>query len=243
MYTPFSRGLAWYRYKRLEDEFLKATEYFPFQEKFEEMWSEFFGDLLTKIGNSIDSFFRNMLNDARFDSYPHVSELKGGKRERNINYFRDFFEPLYRLSGVQVKTAYGLTSYGEIHPFEDFINDEQNKIPKWWSAYNHVKHTWFECLEEATLKYTINALAGLFVLNVLHKESQEYLVRYQDVIVWDFMESTNTKVILDTLEKSMIGIPKSWRNYHFLARTPLFTHAFRLDDKVSTEDVHERYPT
>jgi hypothetical protein len=232
MDNPFSRGLAWYRYKRLQDEFIDATQYFPFEQKHETIWSEFFSDLLTKVGGSVDGFFRKMLEDSRFDSFSHVPALKSGDRPRDINYFRDFFDPIYQLSTVEVKTAYGLTFYGTCRPFEGFLDPQNDKIPKWWNSYNHVKHGWYENIEEATLKNTVEALAGLFVLNVLHKESQEYLIKYQDVITGEFLDKMPQYMVLEAFNRSMIGIPRAL-NQTCIARTPLFMHTFRVDEHVN----------
>jgi len=233
MNSPFIRGLAWYRYKRLEEEFIEATRYFPFEERFENIWSEFFSDLLTKVGNSIDGFFRIMLDDVRFDSYSHVTALKNSSKRKDIHYFRDFFDPIYRLSDVEVKTAFGLTSYGTCCPYQGFLDVQNNKKPKWWDAYNHVKHGWYVNIEEATLKNTIESLAGLFVLNILHKESQEYLIKYQDTITGAFLSSIGESQMLRILNASMIGIPKSWRHNIWIAKTPLFMHTFRVDQSVT----------
>lgn len=230
MISPFRRGLAWYKYKRLENEFINATEYFPFEKDYNKIWSEHFSDLIGKIGNSMDSFFRTMLKDEIFDSYPHISELKESKRKKDINYFRDCFKPIYKLSGVEVEISYGLTFYEEkCRPFKDFNN---NGVPKWWTAYNHIKHEWFDCIKEATLENTIEALAGLFVLNILHKESQEYLIKHENVIVWEYLRSFPQGYILGILKNSMIGIPATLKSYTIKAETPLFTHIFRVDESV-----------
>lgn len=236
MSSPFARGLAWYRYRGLEEEFINATKYFPFEKSFEQIWSEFFSDLLSKVGSSIDGFFRNMLDDNRFDSYPHVPELKSSRKRRNINYFREFFDPIYQLSTVEVQTDYGLTNYGTCRPFEGFLDEENNKIPKWWDSYNHVKHGWYVNIREATLKNTIEALAGLFVLNILHKETQEYLIRYQNVIVGEFY-GASPENILRIFKPSMIGRPSNWSRYLMMARTPLFTHNFRDDSNVTVPPI------
>jgi len=56
---------------------------------------------------------------------------------------------------------FGLT----LHPW-----DEWNKVtgvPFWWTAYNKVKHQRHTHYERASLKNTLNAVAGLFVV-VLH---------------------------------------------------------------------------
>ena len=232
MDAPFSRGLAWYRYKSLEDEFLAATRYFPFEKTHKKIWSEFFSDLLTKTGNSIDSFFRNMLKDVSSCScdYQHIDALLASRRKRDIRFFRDLFEPMYFLSGVEVSIAYGLTFYEKnFRPFEKF---GCNEIPEWWTAYNHVKHTWFDCIEEATLENVVSALAGLFILNVLNTSSRLYLIKHQNVIKWDFMTSIPSETIEDLMKKSKIGIPNNWSEYNFTARTPVFVHVYRSDKKT-----------
>jgi hypothetical protein len=234
MDAPFTRGLAWYRYKGLEEEFIQATKYFPFEKEHKEIWSEFFGDLLIKTGNSIDSFFRNMLKDKDASSscqYPHVQALQACKRKKDINYFRDFFEPIYVLSGAEVDIAYGLTFYdAKFRPFEPFA---KNDIPSWWTAYNHVKHTWFDCLGEATLENVVGALAGLFILNVLNTSSRLYLLNYQNVIKWDYMESTFEADKIKLMKASKIGFPKEWKGYNFTASTPIFIHSYRIDQEAS----------
>ena len=224
MANPFSRGLAWYRYKRLEEEFINATQFFPFEQRFEGIWSEFFSDFLTKICYSVEGVFRKMLDDTRFDSYSHVPSLKNSSQKINIHYFRDFFDPIYNFSKVKVRTAYGLTSYGTCQPFEGFLKKKYNRIPKWWCAYNRVKHGWFIDIEEATLKNTIEALAGLFVLNILHKESQMYLLKYQNVISGG-VQATHDQ-LLYLFSKSIDGLKKNLTSFKFVARTPLFEYAF-----------------
>jgi hypothetical protein len=82
-------------------------------------------------------------------------------------HFRGFFEPIFQLSDGKVDVSYGLTEYGVIYPFKKF---NTNNIPDWWKSYNHVKHEWFECIDEATLKNNIEALTGLFMLNILYKK-------------------------------------------------------------------------
>jgi hypothetical protein len=234
MDAPFTRGLAWYRYKGLEEEFIQATKYFPFEKKHKEIWSDFFGDLLIKTCNSIDSFFRNMLKDKDATPscpYPHVQELQNSRRKKDIYYFRDFFEPIYALSGAEVDIAYGLTFYdAKFRPFDKF---RENDIPAWWTAYNHVKHTWFDCLEEATLECVISALAGLFLLNVLNTSSRLYLLKNQNVIKWDNMESIPEALKINLVKTSKIGFPKEWSSYNFTASTPVFIHSYRIDQKAS----------
>lgn len=226
MSEAFRNGLAWYKFKKLEREFLDATLYFPFEKKHEDIWSEFFSDLLVKIGNSCDSFFRIMLQYKKFEEFPHVRELKQRRQKKDINYFREFFEPIYQLSGVEVEIRKGPEIFGKCSPFKEFKN---SKIPEWWTSYNHVKHQWFERMNEATLGNSIDALCGLFVLNILHKESQKYLVKHTNVFTSDYPKVFH---VSKYLEESMIGVPKSVEGYGVSAETPLFIHFLRVDEDV-----------
>ncbi len=236
MDAPFNRGLAWYRYKCLEEEFISATKYFPLEKAHKAVWSEFFGDLLIKACNSIDSFFRNMLKDTTdcLGSYHHVAKLEASRRKKDMNYFRDFFDEIYALSGAKVDIAYGLTFYDkEFCPFGEFA---EGKVPAWWTAYNHVKHTWFDSIEEATLEAIISALSGLFILNVLNTSSRLYLLKYQNVISWEYMNGASEDLRIQFMGSSKIGIPKELKNYHITASTPIFVHTYRVDQNSSLKN-------
>jgi len=213
---------SWYKYNNLEKELVDSTRYVPLMNSHNIVWSEFLGDLLVKVGNTIDSFFRfAYTNDT---GKPHSS--------CDINNFRDFFEPKYQLSGVLVEAAYGLTEYGSIKPFKEF---NSNIKPKWWDAYNHVKHEWFDCLQEATLENTLNALAGLFILNILYKESQKHLIRSSDVFFADYLRKED---IEKALKDSYIGVPIKCKNFNFVARTQLFTHILRIDENIIGSEIY-----
>jgi len=66
-----------------------------------------------------------MLKDKSFGSYSHVVTLKRSGRKQVITYFRDFFEPIYVLSGLEIDMAYGFPFYGRnCRPFEEFKNNK-----------------------------------------------------------------------------------------------------------------------
>ena len=43
-----------------------------------------------------------------------------------------------------------------------------NYVPSWWTSYNKVKHTIPKGIEHATVKNTVHALAGLYLLMTFH---------------------------------------------------------------------------
>jgi len=236
MPDPFENGNTWFMYSKLERDFLDTTSYVALQINHNNVWSEKYGELLTRTGDLIDSVFRLMINSKSLDGETSVSTLRTKivkKRTENQNWFpkigdfRSAFESVFQLSKIEVDADYGLSSYGKLNPFKDF----DTKNPSWWEPYNKVKHELFQEMEKkATLVHSLNALAGLFLLNILHKESQRYLIRYTDTI---FVEFLQRKQIEKALGTSFIGAPHNMSAFKFIARTPLFTHVFRTDSDPS----------
>ena len=219
-------------YNKLERDFIDTTSYVALETDHSSVWSEKFGELLTRTGDIVDSFFRLMIDSKSLDGETTVKHLRAKKlteQKRNKNWFpkigdfRATFDPVFGLSSAEVEADYGLTYYGKLKPFKDF--DKQS--PSWWDPYNKVKHEIFEQIEKkATLENTLNALASLFVLNILHKESQRYLIKYTNIIFGEYLRKPDIEKFLGA---SFVGSASNAPSYRLVAKTPLFTHGFRVD--------------
>lgn len=203
---------------------MNGTRYVALETIHNNVWSERFGVLLIRAGDLVDSFFRIMVDSKSLDNEDTVTQLRAKiHKERlqnpnwspNINDFRETFEPIFQLSNVEVEADYGLTYYGKLQPFKDF----DKSSPSWWLPYNKVKHEIFEQIEKmATLANVINALSGLFGLNILHLESRKYLIRHTNVISCEFLGRKDLEKFLSV---SFIGGPNnaplfnSWPKHHF----------------------------
>ena len=76
------------------------------------------------------------------------------------------YKNLWDKSDVMEKQSVQIiTTRDIIRPFGKTEND----IPPWWTLYNKVKHTIPEGIEYATVKNTIYALGGLYLLLNLYK--------------------------------------------------------------------------
>lgn len=242
MIDPFERGKVWFLYRKLEREFIETTSYVALETIHENVWSEKFGELLIRMGSSVGSFFNLMINSKSLDKEKTVTKLRDTIKEKRqkksdwsptITYFRKAFNSVFQLSSVDVEASYGLTNYGKLKPFRDF----ERKAPSWWEAHNKLKHEFYQKLEErAILRNAINALVGLFILNILHKESQRYLIWHTNVI--DFPHQPKSEIERH-LMKSMIGKPKGFGNWKVSAVTPLFMHHFRLDENMDAGDIYD----
>lgn len=61
---------------------------------------------------------------------------------------------------------YGLT----LHPWDEW--KKSGGVPKWWTAYNKTKHERHTQYHQANLKNAMNAVAGLFVVNLYLSPSE-----------------------------------------------------------------------
>lgn len=54
----------------------------------------------------------------------------------------------------------------ELNPFKEWNTDPNYKSPEWWTGYNKVKHNRINNYKVAKLKNVLNALCGLFILEM-----------------------------------------------------------------------------
>lgn len=84
----------------------------------------------------------------------------------NITHFRATIEPALSFSSFQVND---LQTHRIFPPFGDWRNNDSSS---WWKAHNDVKHDRSQHYKIATLENAINAMAGLFVLNLYYHHEE-----------------------------------------------------------------------
>lgn len=96
-------------------------------------------------------------------------KVKLEKKPRTIDSYREILHPKFpKLCDMNMRIPrYGLET-------EPWVNWKENRNPYWWNDYNKVKHERGEYFSRATLRNTINAVAGLFaVLLFFYKDEAE----------------------------------------------------------------------
>jgi hypothetical protein len=228
MSNIFERGMAWHTYLGLERDLIETTRYVALAPENSATWSTKIAQLLQLVGGSVDSVFNEMRKSSFLPQTEPVTKLRD-KAEPNIADYREVYEPIFLLSGVEVQAHHGLTNYGVIKPFEAFL---RKSSPDWWGAYNEVKHEFFENVRKGTLNNLIHALGGLFVLNVLHKESQRYLLRMGTIQMGKFDRRMaywpNDEQSFEHIKTSYVGIPDNV-TWDVWATSEIFLHRFRKD--------------
>jgi hypothetical protein len=218
----FQRGMAWYMYLSMERDFIDITRYVALEKDNSQVWSEKIADLLQLTGGRVNNLFREMRTSSLLPSSGALTALKSNDRP-TIEDYRAAFEPTYELSGVELTAHHGLTNYGNIRPFDPFQHDN---YPAWWNAYNKVKHGSFDEMRNGTLENLLHALGALFILNVLHKDGQEYLLKMGVIRVEHFPPGHPD--IWKMIKSSYFGVPKNVQ-LEYWASSEVFQHVFRKD--------------
>lgn len=233
--------MNWHTFKYLDKRLDELSRYITFDKENKGIWSEALADLLILIGSAADTFFRDMGDCPNIQAdhgyqkiYTQIQtkvqkRLKENqnihdeiKKRWRIHHFRSIYEPYYELSQNEVIVPFGLRYYGKIRPFKRF---KDNKNPVWWSAYNNLKHSFYDHLEEATLENVIGSLGALLILNTLHKHSKEYLAQYG--ILKQERGNTEPNLFAKALGMSKIGFPI--KSPPFSLKSYIQTLNFRFD--------------
>jgi hypothetical protein len=231
MSNIFERGMAWHTFLGLEKDLIATTRYVALAPENGATWSEKIAQLLLLVGSTVGSVFNEMRKSPLLPQTKTVTNLKK-KDEPNIIDYREAYEPTFLLSGVEVQAHHGLTNYGVIKPFEAFLHKNS---PDWWSAYNDVKHEFFANVSKGTLNNLVHSLGGLFVLNALHKDSQQYLVRRGIIRVGEAISLLTYQPGYDEawneISGSFIGVAGNL-SYDYWISSEIFHHVFRKDPNV-----------
>jgi hypothetical protein len=167
--TTFENGGFWEYYKDLERQFESFLEYVPYLENNENVCSFRLSNLLLSIGAHIDSAFKKIVQFPKIsNNYPHLFKNDGSPKKLTI---RDYVPIIcdYALQSTPVEFK-RLPKRDVIFPFSkyEFVN-KKLKTPEWWQAYNAIKHDFSRNFIKANLRQVRDALAGAFLLNVVHE--------------------------------------------------------------------------
>jgi hypothetical protein len=177
----FKNGGFWEFYKDLERQFEEFLTYVPYTEGNEETYSFRLANLLLSIGAHIDSALKEIAKYPDFQSkYPKMLNPIGKDGKTRYPTIKDYY-PIseeYKLP-QQVAVFKCLPSRQNVLPFEKYLRKSgKGNTPYWWKHYNNVKHNVNENFKDAKLETVRDALAGAFLLNVVHVPASERLSDY-----------------------------------------------------------------
>ncbi|MEN6341760.1 MAG: hypothetical protein ABFC89_04285 [Methanospirillum sp.] len=218
----------WEEYQNIEEDFLRYLRNVPLAAAHFEVWSFPLSNFLINIGSLIDSFFKNIAFEESMRSALGIETITGEKGKSNIVRYQAVFEPFYSLSK---STIMELKNYSALFPFANWNMEDNRKptAPSWWDAYTSLKHDRFQNNEQATLKNTLDALGGLFLLNVKSIETRRALLANRVIITSKFPFDSATRM----LEKNE---PFNCFPGMYYAKTNLFGYVYETEGFALNEE-------
>jgi hypothetical protein len=199
----FENGGFWEYYKDLERQFEDFLVYVPYLEGNEGTYSFRLANLILSIGAHIDSAFKEIARYPPFETkYPLILKNADGKPKKSTIW--DYYPVAEELKLSKQKITFKrLSVREELSPFNTYqkAKDATGKdcitCPDWWNAYNDIKHNFKENFIDAKLKTVRDALAGAFLLNVVHVPASERLFDY-GLLKPKYPFSTFVEILYDT---------------------------------------------
>jgi hypothetical protein len=238
--ATFENGGFWEYYKDLERQFETFLEYVPYLGGNENTYSFRLANLILAIGAHIDSAFKEMARYPEFSGKcPTLFEkVSTGKRVD----IRDYLDLAVEYKLPQKKVLFKcLPERVSVTPFQHYKKTGTRlTTPNWWRIYNGVKHKFKKNFHKANLQNTRNALAGAFLLNVIHKPA---ILRFNDYGILKWPSQPLEGVDAEIYEHSLIRMPREAledmlkRNQSLwcFVETPLFVYDYDQDEEDNSD--------
>ncbi len=177
---PFERGEAWRQFLSLESSLRQFVDYVPLNYRNRNVFSPKLGEILISAAIQVEATFKAIIESNYLDNDKIIDRTKleaarnaihGGAG--NLDRYRSILEPYFMLSKRKVTIRQRPRTYRTTNPFLKF---RIGKRPSWWESYNLIKHSFYENIEEATMGRTFSAVAGLFLIHVMHLTHRKTLV-------------------------------------------------------------------
>jgi hypothetical protein len=229
----FENGGYWEYYRDLERQFENCLEFIPYLSGNENTYSFRLASLILAIGAHIDSAFKEIARYSEFSTkYPLILKKETGEAKNPT--IKDYYDLAVEYKLPERKVMFKrLPEREQVMPFQQYTKGgDEAKTPNWWGVYNKVKHHFSESFEKANLQNARDALAGAFLLNVIHTPAYIRLIEYR-VVTPDPIGRTEFTLNTGWQEKVKEWIKKD-RRFGFI-ETPLFSYNYveQKNDRIN----------
>ena len=173
------------RYAQIEEEFLQILDFIEISDNFGDpcykVSSSKLMDFCLKVGTEVETLFRLMLENSKFDG---VTDISTKRNNQNIRVYREVIDSEYDLKDYKLKIK---LIKKKIFPFENF----DTSTPEWFRIYSRHKHNKIELLNQWNLKLSLYALGSLLILVINHPslDGKEFRAQKVSQRVFDLLGS------------------------------------------------------
>jgi hypothetical protein len=152
------------------NEFLRSV---PFEPAHHPVYSPVLASVLLDSCSLAESILKSTMDNPRYNGVANIAQHRVRRYAAtppylNANDLRSVFRP----DQFYAKKVWFIPRGDSSVPWYEW---RANGTPRWWTAYNHVKHARFDNAHEATLGSTVHALKGLFLTLVQSLEFRDRL--------------------------------------------------------------------
>ncbi len=161
----------WPIYERFEKEVCELTFFVSLCDSHLSVYSLKTAELLLRLGAECENAAKALATDRNFNTsgeqiqdlnFPHLGDLLC----RHVSF---------QNKSVKIIWYYQSLTHEIITPFDTWVSTGKSTNPKWYFAYNGVKHNRDTNFSQASFESILNGLAGLFILNLwLRKKDIEH---------------------------------------------------------------------
>jgi len=219
----FENGIFWELYKDLERQFQNFLDYVPYLPRNEKIYSFKLLNLILSIGGHIDSAFKEMARYAEFSEKEACKQIlkRASERKGIISTGVNAFDAEYGIATKKVKFK-RLVKREDVIPFSR--DEGENYVPEWWKFYNDLKHDVGFNIKEANLKNARDAVAGAFLLNVIHVPAALRLFKYGILKVGAHYEFQ--RIYIPPTPQMVENWIESKRKFEGSVSTPIFIYDY-----------------
>jgi len=183
----FGNGDTYEQYQIIEKDFIDFIKVVPINiPKHLSVESPVLRDIILRCCVQIELFLKewSLFLCSEYNTYPPFAETRLWKEyiekrkdvtQKTKNWkIGSYFT--VKESFQENATIYVRPMDKEINPFEDWVDDK--KPPKWWSAYNSIKHGGQSAKKDANLENALYALSALFLLHCENEYARGYLKQF-----------------------------------------------------------------
>jgi hypothetical protein len=190
-------GSAYDQYQIIEQDFIDFIQVVPLDDNDHfKVHSPVLRDIILRACVQIEIFFKEWAKyacdeDQTPELFKKYYELKKGdeiKGERNWN-FGCYFDFRKEFNDYNIIFVRHLNQ--AISPFKSWAS--RKTPPKWWQAYNSIKHNGHESTKQANLENALYSLSALFLMHCTNRYSREYLNQFKETTVSSFVDTVKVK--------------------------------------------------
>lgn len=175
----------WNYFIALEEDLYKISRYIEFNKDNFKTYSIELAKLLISASSQVDVVLRDVCS--KYSSK--------AKKDLKIGDFIETIEQRFSWINTEVQIIkHGL----KLCPFDNLKNvRKEDKRPKWWTAYNKIKHNMDTEYNRANLKNTLNSMGALFLVIHLY-----YYDKYSHLK--DTLESNKVRIKYGSQQKTVL---------------------------------------